>query len=388
MKPRNRIDVDVAVVGGGIAGLWLLNRFVADGFNCILLERDALGCGQTLASQGMVHGGLKYALAGKFTLAAQAIAGMPKRWRACLAGDGEIDLRGVRVLSERYYMWANSTALGTLGSFLASKALRGRIRKLAADDYPAPFRGGLDGSLYELDDLVLDTSSLLERLSTPHTARIARLTVTAQMLRRDAEGDLEAIETPMGDIHAHRFVLAAGSGNDELLRACGAAIGTQLRPLHQVIVDHPDLPELFAHCVSSLTRPEPRITVTTHLGPGGGNLWYLGGQLASSGVMRSDAEQHAFTRAELAQCLPWLDLAGANVRSVRIDRAEPKTTMGTRPDEAFAVKQGRMIVAWPSKLSLAPDLGDKVLALLDSPSCPAGRMRDAPTAMLGRAPWQ
>ena len=57
-------STDIVVFGGGIAGLWLLNRLRDEGNDAILLEADGLGAAQTLASQGIIHGGLKYALGG------------------------------------------------------------------------------------------------------------------------------------------------------------------------------------------------------------------------------------------------------------------------------------------------------------------------------------
>ena len=74
-------DVDVAILGGGIAGLWLLARLQAAGYSALLLENQALGAGQTLASQGIIHGGLKYALDLKLNTASDALADMPARWR-------------------------------------------------------------------------------------------------------------------------------------------------------------------------------------------------------------------------------------------------------------------------------------------------------------------
>ncbi len=71
------VNLDLAIIGGGVAGLWLANRAKAAGFSVAVLESKALGSGQTLASQGMIHGGMKYTLAGALTGASEAIADMP-----------------------------------------------------------------------------------------------------------------------------------------------------------------------------------------------------------------------------------------------------------------------------------------------------------------------
>ena len=61
------IHSDIIIFGGGIAGLWLLGRLREAGYSALLLESRALGGVQTSASQGIVHGGTKYALTGKLT---------------------------------------------------------------------------------------------------------------------------------------------------------------------------------------------------------------------------------------------------------------------------------------------------------------------------------
>ena len=58
---NNTIQTDIAIIGGGIAGLWLLNRLRDQGFCAILFESDAIGAGQTGVAQGIIHGGMKYA---------------------------------------------------------------------------------------------------------------------------------------------------------------------------------------------------------------------------------------------------------------------------------------------------------------------------------------
>src|SRR5258708_4979084 len=112
---KQTVEADIVIFGGGIAGLWLLNRLRELGFCAILLESNTLGGGQTHKAQGIIHGGLKYALQGTVTGATQAIADMPSVWRQCLRGEGVIDLREVPVLSTEQYLWST----GSLTSKLA-----------------------------------------------------------------------------------------------------------------------------------------------------------------------------------------------------------------------------------------------------------------------------
>ena len=77
---------DIVIFGGGIAGLWLLHRLRQSGFSAILFESGTLGGGQTYKAQGIIHGGMKYALQGKYTNEAHVLADMPAVWKACLEG--------------------------------------------------------------------------------------------------------------------------------------------------------------------------------------------------------------------------------------------------------------------------------------------------------------
>ncbi len=377
-------DVDVAIAGGGIAGLWLLNRLHAEGYAALLLEADKLGNAQTLSSQGMIHGGLKYALGASLTGASEAVAAMPERWRAAMRGDDVVDLRGVEALSEHNLLFADATSIGRLTSFFASRALRGRIRRLDDAEQPAPF-AGTGVSVYQLDDLVIDTGSLLTRLLTP----VTQLAYQHRLEARDVTPTASGWRLALGDtvVSARQLVLAAGIGNGPLLDALqvtGPAM--QRRPLQQAVVRHPRLPRLFAHCLTGIRSAEPRLTISSHR-EGDGWLWYIGGQLASDGAGMSSAALMEHTRRELCACLGWLDLADAEISTLRIDRAEAAAG-GRRPDEAFAEAVGNLVVCWPTKLTLAPDLGDRVRALLPPPACHGGVPTLAlPAARLGLAPW-
>src|SRR5207248_2373023 len=120
----------IVIIGGGISGLWLLNRLRQLGYSAILLESKALGAGQTNKSQGIIHGGIKYALQGVMTSAATEIAEMPKVWDECLKGKGVIDLSQVPILSKHQYLWSTGSLASKIAGFFAGMTLRGTLQEL------------------------------------------------------------------------------------------------------------------------------------------------------------------------------------------------------------------------------------------------------------------
>ena len=353
----------------------MLNLLVQRGYNVLLFEAEALGNAQSIASQGMIHGGIKYALSAALTDASEAIARMPDRWRSCLQGNGEVDLTNVSVVARKYHMWSDGK-LGKLSSFFASHALRGRVDVLAKADFPGIFQTpSFNGTVHALDDLVLDVNSLLSELSSSHQDKIIQGRVTSTQF--DADGKLSAVQLKTGQsICANQFIFSAGAGNttfSDALRAAGHshAPATQLRPLHQAFVVHPDLQELHAHCITGIRSAEPRLTITSHPLSSDASQedvgWYIGGHLATAGVKRNTEAQITVTRQELATTLPWIDWSSASISTLRIDRAEPRQHFGTKPDEACAVRCGNATLCWPTKLSLVPDLGDQVLNSIEPP---------------------
>jgi glycerol-3-phosphate dehydrogenase len=356
------ISTDVLIVGAGVAGLWLNARLRHQGFSTVVVEKASLGGGQTLKSQGIIHGGAKYALHGALSGASEAIADMPRRWREALAGKGELDLSGVRLLSEAHYLWSPGTIAGNLTSFFASKAVRGRVDQVKGSDLPPALQDPkFKGKVYRLAELVIDIPSLVKKL-----ADLAGDSLLAgqniEPLRQDDE--LVGLRVDGRDIHAQRVVLSAGGGMADLLQALNVSQpAMQRRPLHMVLVKGPTLKPLYAHCLGG--GPKPRITVTTHPAADGQWVWYLGGDIAEAeGVAREPAEQIAAAKKELTNLLPWVDLSQAQFATLRVDRAEPQQSGLVRPDNAFLDVQGRLMVGWPTKLALAPDFSDRVLASL------------------------
>lgn len=356
------LSTDVLIVGGGIAGLWLNARLRRLGYSTLLVERGSLGGEQSVKSQGIIHGGAKYALHGALTGASEAIADMPRRWREALSGSGELDLSGVRLLSEAHYLWSPGTLAGNLTSFFASKAVRGRVDQVKGEQLPPALQDRkFKGKVYRLAELVLDVPSLIARLAELAGDGL----LSAQDIQPLRDGSqLTGLRIDGREIRAQRVVLSAGAGNAQLLATLGIEQPRQqLRPLHMVLAKGPALKPLYAHCLGG--GPKPRVTVTTHPAADGQWVWYLGGDLAEAdGVARDEASQIKAAQQELAELLPWVDQSATRWATLRIDRAEPAQSGLVRPDNAFLAEEGPLLVGWPTKLALSPDFADRVLAAL------------------------
>lgn len=367
-----RIHLDIAIIGGGVAGLWLANRLTGAGYQVALFESRALGSDQTLASQGMIHGGMKYTLSGTLTGASEAIAEMPRHWRACLCGEGDVDLRNTRILSDHFFMWSSETMTSRLTTFLASKLTRGRVEHVADDKRPPLLRNQhFSGSLYRLEDLVLDTPSLVTNLANNLPGKLFEIDPARTRLAASATGEaalwIEQDEHTI-EVTARRIILTAGKGNAALLQQLGLTQpAMQVRPLQQVMVKHHYPHRFYGHCLGAETTP--RLTISSHTTRYGAPVWYLGGNLAERGAQQDAATVIESARQELAELMPWLDFIQAEWATLPVERAEPLQRNFARPDNAFATAVpgiNNLLLGWPTKLTLAPNLANEMLALLQN----------------------
>lgn len=405
------IHTDIIIIGGGIAGLWLLNRLNNEGYKAILFESGDLGGAQSIASQGMIHGGVKYALGGALTGSSEAIADMPNHWRRCLKGEGDVDLRQANVLSEHFYLWSTASLGSKVTSFFASKLTRGRADKVKPSDYPPHFQhDGFNGNIYKLVDLVMDTPSVLKALYDNYADRIFSMdwqqarwnyadsenpqsTVTGLTLQHNGE---------QWQFNAKQIALTAGAGNEALCESLGiSSIPMQRRPLQQAIAitDYPA--PLYAHCMGN--NPSPRLTISCHpLPEKSGTLkwaWYLGGDLATESTDLAPGALIEKAKTELQELFPQIDFSQADWSTIKLDRAEPKQKGLIKPDKAFAKyagepNRGNVLVAWPTKLTLSPNMADEVMALLTKQSIEQGPKMDLaacknlPKPAIAKAPWE
>jgi glycerol-3-phosphate dehydrogenase len=364
------VQTDIAIIGGGIAGLWLLNAARQQGFSAVLLESNVLGGGQTHKAQGIIHGGMKYALQGVVTRAAEAIAKMPEVWQACLKGHGSLNLQHVPVLSTQQYLWTLGTLTSKLTGFFAGLALKGNVRSLKPTEFPLVFQHPkFKGQVYSLDEIVLDVHALIRELAKPQQDVIFKIDpLQDHQLEFDAANNLVSLELhaasmPTLNLKAKKYIFTAGSGNELILKKLTQAkCKMQLRPLHMVIAKH-DFPfEVYAHCLG--LGATPRITITTHRAANGKYIWYIGGQIAEEGVKRTASEQIAAARKELQELFFWLDFSKTEFSTFFVDRAEAQQANGKRPDSCFMQEFGNSIIAWPTKLAFAPMLADEIITCL------------------------
>ncbi len=133
------------------------------------------------------------------------------------------------------------------------------------------------------------------------------------------------------------------------------------------------------------------MTVTSHSGPDGELVWYLGGAIAEQGAALDElpALQHA--KRELAQIFPalaWDDMEWATWHG---DRAEPFDANYTLPAGPHIEQQERTIIGWPTKLTFAPALADLVRKLLVENAArrsPRSEPPPLPIAEIGCYPWE
>lgn len=377
---------DMIVFGGGIAGLWLCNALKRAGYNVILIEKDKIGAGQTLAAQGMIHGGQKYVLQGGVTGHAAALSAMPGRWDASFEGWGEIDLTSVRFLSETQVMWPAGTVLSQAAVLGAAKLVNAKTKKLKKDEFPealAATRKKFRGPVIELPEKVLDVRSLLLALMK---------NLKGRMLKGEASEMLPDGQVAVDGkvLRAQIVICAAGTGNEQALELLKVKERhAQRRPLRQVMV-RPMPFALYGHGI--VGNPKPRLTVTSHpAGAPGEYVWYLGGAVAEEGAKMEEDAALRFAKEELEAVFPAHDWSGKEWAAWHGDRAEPYDEKGGLPPGPFVHQRGRILIAWPAKLTFAPALADRVFEWLkDKDIRPLAKSEPPPlpAAGIGSYPWE
>lgn len=356
----------------------------------MLFEKNALGAGQTLAAQGIIHSGIKYSFDGIVRSHTQTLAAMPKVWMDSISGVGKVDLRRVEILANHQIVFTVGGITSRIAAALASKTLGSALGKLDRSEFPEVFCAKeFTGQVYRLEEPVLATKTLLAALQdqaqgghcVTFSARLAQL-----IFEDDRVAEVVFADDRRTRIRPRACVFSAGEGNEWFAEQAGFKKITQRRPLRMFMAR--GLPhKLYAHWL--LPEPQPRITVTTHE-LNGENVWYIGGSNAEKTAVMDLAESLDRTRVEMTRLFPWLNWKRFQWAIYEISGAEPEANQLLTGGPQLTV-QGNAALAWPTKLALAPALGDQIIEWLKVQNIPPSYRTtelSLPPASIDLYPWE
>ena len=162
-----------------------------------------------MASQGIIHGGTKYALTGKLTGSSEAVRAMPGRWKQHLAGELSPDLSSVIVNTPTQFMWDAGGVSSRVSSFFASKVMSSRVQRVADNELPAM------AALPAIEDLSLSTNAV-------------NLDRQAQALW---QAGVSRINVSLDSLKPARFAAITGGHLDKVLKGLMAAKAAGFAPI-------------------------------------------------------------------------------------------------------------------------------------------------------------
>lgn len=388
-----KVHVNALIIGGGAAGLWLLDQLRREGRSALLVESKSLGTGQTISAQGILHSGLKYSLQGLLTASAREARDMPAIWRKCLEGNSQPDLSRTNIRSQSFYLWGTNSASSKLGMWGARLGLQVTPQAVSPHNAPALLKG-CSGAIFSVAEQVISCEALLADLAEANHKQIVQVAETdGTDFCLGADGRVQSVilNSPDGkqvEVIADWNVFAAGKGNAELRSAVGLdSRKQQTRPLHMVMICG-GLPEFYGHCVDGATT---RVSITSAKRSDGEVVWQVGGKIAEDGVDMNRDDLIARTRAELLETMPGISLEEARWATYRVERAEGTTMTGGRPDSFRIERDANVLTAWPTKLVLVPQLTQGLSnTICSSPARSSDELEKLaswPRPMVAIAPW-
>jgi hypothetical protein len=386
---RHPHKADIVIFGGGIAGLWLLALLRSYDYNAFLLESDAFGAGQSIASQGILHRGYKYLTDANFNRQiVRATFETFSYWRdAFWSSRARVPLPTELIASERVYYLSHDEKIIDLLKIAERELNITRPTQIQRDHWPSIFASCDSSSeLFAAEEIVIDVPKLLGTLSARNSNWIYKL---------DGSQDVTFAgnEIRIGEeiaLDARCVVFCAGKNNEQFLSKLDVKIEMQDRPLSMVIAG-PVENELYAHFSSRGLSPD--FTITTHLDREGTRFWYIGGELAEKPESNLSTRSVDLAKAKLRQYLPddYNRIKGWKLHYVH--RAEPAQIGGGLPSSYFIHRHGHFLFAWPSKLCLAPAMCRELLtdinALIPSLTAPIeGKLGLEQGVQIASPPWE
>ncbi len=357
------LNVDVAIFGAGISGLLLCDRLARAGADVVLVEQFGPGGGQTGHSQGILHNGFRYRCQNAPRIALSTLLREASDlWsNDTLFSTGE--LGGVPLLSSTMVYWARASSEGHANLKRELRAEDRSVVEISPAETLGLSREESDPyAAYRIKEEVLDIPRLVSRLAERLSERLILAdwcvgnTVSAQFTRNRLASVICGSRKARSEsfhLHAKCFVFCAGSGNaaaaHSLIRSESTENLQQARPLVMSVMTEP-MGDLFGHFIRNDGRAS--VTVTTHSTPQG-RFWYIGGDVAKE-LLDVPINQRA--RVLVSRCADaGLPIVSPNrIRFVETARFERTSHDGRLPDGPTILRENNCIIAWPTKLVLAP----------------------------------
>ncbi len=384
-----KIEVDVLIYGGGVAGLWLLESLRNKNYSCLLIEKESLGDGQTIVSQGIIHGGVKYSLPGVFREdSIEEIKGMPERWNQLLRGESNPNLSNVKISSHDCYLWISKGLMGKLKSMFAGNGLsilNTKPEKIGRGEAPIWLEESAS-TIYRVKEPVIDTTSLLKELSKHNLDRI--IYSNQENMNIDFEKD-NVKSICFYDLNLKIYpgtvILTAGKGNKGLAKKMGIEEEImQEKKLRQILVKN-NIPKFYGHCID---HGVPQMTITSHSNHNG-YIWNVGGRIAEDGDKIDKSLLIKNAREKLIKSLRGLDFSRSEIYTFDAVKSEMITKNNERPGSVGIYNKGNVYVGSPTKLALTPILIERLEERL-----PRSEIREKPIPNLikemkiAKTPWE
>ena len=345
------IEIDAVIIGGGIAGLWTLMELKKAGYSAILAEKGGLGAGQTLASQGIIHSGAKYAISTNSIK--DSLEKMPSLWRDAISAE----LSGTKILAENQYLWTGENFISRFVGYCAQKIVKSRMSKVL--NKPDFLAESFKGDCYDLAEPVIDIPSLLHSFIKKYGG----------FIWTDCKAEIvgNTVKIANYQLLPKKIICCAGEENYYL---CGSK--QQIRPLKMIVWRVPThAPNIYGHFLGYSDKP--RLTISTHQNNWNdanlGKVYWIGGEIAEKVELEKDAQLALFKRL-ISKALPNLNLPmNDNLFSIiPINRAEALND-GKRPNLPVVVAEDELTIScYPTKLAFAPLLAAEVLKLMPKTS--------------------
>ena len=340
-------QIDVVVIGGGIAGLATTAALMDRGADVLCLERGVPGAGQSAgAARGFRHLHDEPALV---ALAVEARAG----WRAWEGRAGERllgDEGALRLGGDLAPEFARLSAAGVTAHEIDGAAIARRLPFLAPVAGPALLDPGA-GALHAEVAVRALGGWLGERL------------VSAEVRGLRARDGAVALDTTDGPIACRCCVVCAGAGSDRLVRSTGLLLGLERRAhLRLTFAIRPAAMSTVASPV--LSDRSGAFGPASYGVPEGSGRYAVGLAVGEYPMVAAGAEDVP-ARADLAvaraRLLAYVETALPGLEPVPVGEVLRLTTALARAgDDAFALRRrgAVMVIAGHNLFKFAPRLGD------------------------------